>query len=215
MTKYPKNTEENPIVKDYISFAIKNPNLLGFTISNITWYLENNNIEIRRQSLSNEMIKYNHVLDAPLELRLERIFSSTGNHNICKMFLEKGYPSLSETVALLRISFYLLSLEGHSTEGNTSIVITIIIVVIIILYLIIIIILLTIIVFGNNYSTFKSLLYSYVSKDRLSFSDATLKLLKKKAKRPRPSRRRIYHNYHNYHNYDYFGWDDDDDNDDF
>jgi len=209
LTKYPKNTEENPIVKDYISFAIKNPNLLGFTISNITWYLENNNIEIRRQSLSNEMIKYNHVLDAPLELRLERIFSSTGNHNICKMFLEKGYPSLSETVALLRISFYLLSLEGHPTEGITTTII------IIILYLIIIIILLTIIVFGNNYSTFKSLLYSYVSKDRLSFSDATMKLLKKKAKRPRPSRRRIYHDYHNYHNYDDLGWDDDDDDDYF
>ena len=138
MTKYPKNTEENPVVKDYISFAIENPNLLGFTISNISWYLDNNNTEIRRQSLTNEMIKYNHVLDAPLELRLDRIFSSSGNHNICKMFLEKGYPSLSETVALLRISFYLLSdLEGNATEG----------IIIIILYLIIIIITLMLLFF--------------------------------------------------------------------
>jgi hypothetical protein len=49
LNRYPQNTEENPTVKEYITFALKNPNLLGFTISNITWYLDNNNIEARQK----------------------------------------------------------------------------------------------------------------------------------------------------------------------
>ena len=39
-----------------------------------------------------------------------------------------------------------------------------------------------------NYENFKELLYSYVSKDNLSFVEATKKVLKKKPKRPRKSR---------------------------
>ena len=156
LNRYPQNTEENPTVKEYITFALKNPNLLGFTISNITWYLDNNNIEARQKRQINEQKEYNIQVDN-VERQVETIFSNIGRNsqNIYKTFLDNGYPSLSETVALIRISLYLNSFDN----GNDVMVL--------------------------NYEAFKSLLYTYTSKDCLSFANATVKLLKKKPKQPR------------------------------
>jgi len=145
LTKYP-NAEVNPTVKSYISFALKNPNLLGFTISNITWYLDNNDVSLRRQSLTNALTEFGLTLD-DCENKIKRLAHGS---NTIKIFCENGYPSLTESVALIRISLYLLKVSGSSGINSIIIIIIIIIIIVIIIIVIITIIIITIIIIIIN-----------------------------------------------------------------
>jgi hypothetical protein len=118
LSEYPNLEENNPNIKKYIAFGVKNPNLLGFTISNVKWFLDNNSVTLRREAFTNALLEYNLDLDV-CEDKIEE-FSSNSN-KVCSNFLNEGYPSLTETVALTRLSLYLYSFESGSSGKFTSI----------------------------------------------------------------------------------------------
>ena len=102
------NLVNNTTVKEYISFAIRNPNLLGFTTNNITWFAQNNSEEARAAALTDALKQYS--LDHDNDDVGDVFVSNQSPKNAS--FISKGYPSLSEVVALARITSYLCSFHN-------------------------------------------------------------------------------------------------------
>lgn len=177
----PRLANDN-IVQKYISFAVSNPNLLGFTINNIKEHLENNSETARDIALRSALKQYSldrvvhqndNVVDdddddddndgysANDDAQLRLTQKSTK-----ESFLSTGYPSIGEIVAKVRLNDYLYSFPNGFE------------------------------VYNKNTHEFQKLLYQYIT-DGLSIMEATEKLLKRKPKQPRRLRRR--HNYGNHY----------------
>ena len=167
----------NNVVQMYIKFAVVNPNLLGFTINNIKWFIENKSAYSRKIALNAELKKYS--LDSVDDNKhnvsdydSDNIVYSSGWYGVSKnsvrlsniqlseysSFISTGYPSLSEVVARARIIEYLFSFDINQYHNGGNF-------------------------YYKNYGEFRKLLYQYMN-NGLSVSAATEKLLTKQPKRP-------------------------------
>lgn len=169
------------VVEKYIQFAVVNPNLLGFTINNIKWFVENKSAYSRKTALDAELKKYslnsvdNNKYNAT-NYDSDNSVDSSGWNNVSKneerlaeihlskysSFIDTGYPSLSEVVAMARIIDYLFSFDIYKYHNGGN-------------------------VYYKNNVEFKKLLYQYMN-NGLSVSAATEKLLAKQPKQPRGER---------------------------